>query len=104
MAATATTNRPTAFGFAQSGHLGNTNGSNAEATLDRKTATVCNAIKGKKILLYTIGFRITDSTTQNLLRNCATKTDMYYNSPSNDQLAAIFQDIAQGLGELRIAK
>jgi hypothetical protein len=29
---------------------------------------------------------------------------MYYNSPTNDQLAAIFQDIAQGLSELRIAQ
>jgi hypothetical protein len=29
---------------------------------------------------------------------------MYYNSPSNDQLASIFQDSAQGLGELRIAQ
>jgi hypothetical protein len=29
---------------------------------------------------------------------------MYYNSPSNDQLTAIFQEIAQGLSELRIAQ
>jgi hypothetical protein len=29
---------------------------------------------------------------------------MFYNSPSNSQLAAIFQDIAQGLSELRIAQ
>ena len=34
-----------AFGYAKNGHLGNTNGSNAEATLDSKTLTVCNAIK-----------------------------------------------------------
>jgi hypothetical protein len=29
---------------------------------------------------------------------------MYYNSPTNEQLAAVFQDIAQGLSELRIAQ
>jgi hypothetical protein len=29
---------------------------------------------------------------------------MFYDSPSNEQLAGIFQDIAQGLGELRIAQ
>jgi len=93
-----------AFGYAAAGHLGSTNGTNAEATLDSKTAAVCSAIKAKGIQIYTIGFQITDSTTKNLLKNCATKTDMYYNSPSNDQLAGIFQDIAQGLGELRIAQ
>ena len=93
-----------AFGYARSGHLGNTSGSNAETTLNSKTATVCNAIKAKGIQVYTIGFQISSTTTQNMLKNCATKPDMYYNSPSNDQLASIFQDIAQGLGELRIAQ
>jgi Flp pilus assembly protein TadG len=93
-----------AFGFASSGHLGNTNGNSAETTLNSKLTTVCNAVKAKNILVYTIGFQITDTTTQNLLKNCASKTNMYYNSPNNSQLAGIFQDIAQGLGELRIAR
>lgn len=100
-----------AFGYAKNGHLGSTNGSNAEATLDSKTLTVCSAIKSasgnaggeEEILLYTIGFQVS-SAAQNLLKSCASKTDMFYNSPSNDQLVGIFQDIAQGLGELRIAQ
>jgi Flp pilus assembly protein TadG len=94
----------TAFGYAASGHLGNTNGSKAEETLDEKTAEVCSSIKAAGILVYTIGFKVYDSGTQSLLKNCATKPDMYYNSPSNEQLASVFQDIAQGLGELRIAQ
>ena len=92
-----------AFGFAAKGHLGVTNGSGAYKELNSKAATVCSNIKAKGILIYTIGFRVTDTTTQNLLKNCATKPDMYYNSPSNNQLAAIFNDIALGLSELRIA-
>jgi len=93
-----------AFGFAKSGHLGSTSGSNAESTLNAKTLTVCNAIKAKGVRVYTIGFQVNDTTTQNLLRNCATEPEMYYNSPSNAELAGIFQDIAQGLSELRIAQ
>jgi Flp pilus assembly protein TadG len=93
-----------AFGYAKSGHLGSTNGSNAEATLNTKTATVCGLVKAKEILVYTIGFQVSGSTINNLLRNCATQPDMYYNSPTNEQLAAVFQDIAQGLSELRIAQ
>jgi hypothetical protein len=96
-----------AFGYAKNGHLGSVNGSQAEAKLDEKTLLVCSAIKNQNpdnpILLYTIGFQVSTSS-QNLLRNCATKPDMYYNSPSNDQLTAIFQEIAQGLSELRIAQ
>ena len=93
-----------AFGYASVRHLGNANGSDAEATLNSKTASVCTEIKKRGIQVYTIGFQISNATTQNMLKNCATKPDMYYNSPSNDQLASIFQDIAQGLGELRIAQ
>ncbi|ODA66383.1 von Willebrand factor type A domain protein [Methyloligella halotolerans] len=92
-----------AFGYAAEGHLGNTSGSNADSTLDQKTLTVCSNIKDKKIRLYTIGFQVSGNV-QTLLRNCATEPDMAYNSPSNSQLAGIFQDIAQGLGELRIAR
>jgi hypothetical protein len=92
-----------AFGYAKNGHLGNTNGSNANATLDAKTLTVCNAIKAKDIRLYTIGFQVSNAS-QALLQACATQPDMFYNSPNNSQLAAIFQDIAQGLSELRLAQ
>jgi Flp pilus assembly protein TadG len=92
-----------AFGFAKNGHLGSTNGSNADATLDTKTTAVCNAIKAKGIILYTIGFQ-SPAASANLLKSCASSPDKYYSSPTNEQLAGIFQDIAQGLGDLRIAK
>jgi Flp pilus assembly protein TadG len=96
-----------AFGYARNGHMGNTSGSNAESTLDTYTTTVCNAIKtanpNNPILVYTIGLGVT-SASQSLLQGCATKTSMFYNAPSSSQLASIFQDIAQGLGDLRIAQ
>jgi len=93
-----------AFGYAAKGHLGSKNGSKAEKELNAKTKTVCNNIKAQGIVIYTIGFKVYDKTTQTLLKNCATEPDMYYNSPSNSQLSAIFKDIAQGLSELRIAQ
>jgi Flp pilus assembly protein TadG len=92
-----------AFGFAKNGHMGSTSGSNAEATLDSDTITVCGAIKAKGIALYTIGLGVT-SASQTLLTSCASSPDKYYNSPTPDQLASIFQDIAQGLGDLRVAQ
>jgi Flp pilus assembly protein TadG len=93
-----------AFGYSAEGHLGSTSGYDAEETLNSMTMQVCQAIKAQGILVYTIGFQVNDSTTQNLLRSCATQPDMYYNSPSNSQLASVFKDIAQGLSNLRIAK
>ncbi|MHA1166056.1 MAG: pilus assembly protein TadG-related protein [Alphaproteobacteria bacterium] len=93
-----------AYGFATSGHLGATNGAEAESVLDAKTATLCANIKNKGIRLYTITFQVSSSSTRDLMRNCATETEMYYDSPSGDQLNTIFQDIAKGLADLRISK
>lgn len=91
-----------AFGYANKGHLGSTSGWNANATLDDKTLAVCSSIKAKGIQLYTIGFKVNDNTKE-MLRKCATEPDMAYVSPTNAQLASIFDSIAQGLSELRIA-
>ena len=93
-----------AYGFARSGHLGATNGSDAEDVLNSKTAALCTNIKAQDIRPYTITFQVSSSSTQDLMRNCATDPEMYYNSPSNEELEAIFQDIAKGLAELRISK
>jgi len=93
-----------AFGYAQSGHLGATNGSQAEATLNAKTTTLCDNIKAEGVILYTITFQLSDGPIKDLMRDCATSTNMYYDSPDNSQLQTIFEEIAIGLSELRISK
>ena len=40
----------------------------------------------------------------NLLRNCASKTNMYYNVNQASELNSVFSSIAQNLANLRIAK
>jgi Flp pilus assembly protein TadG len=93
-----------AYGFATSGHMGATNGSEAESVLDAKTATLCANIKNKGIRLYTITFQVSSTSTQDLMRDCATEPEMYFDSPSGAQLDTIFQEIAKGLADLRISK
>lgn len=96
--------RYSAYGYAQSGHLGSVNGNEAEDTLNTKTATLCANIKAQNIRLYTITFQLNDGPIKDLMRSCASKTSMYYDSPSNAQLQTVFEDIAKGLSELRISK
>ena len=96
--------RYSAYGYARSGHLGMTNGNNATSTLNAKTTTLCNNIKAQNIRLYTITFKLNDGGTKNLMRNCASKSSMYYDAASNTNLQTVFEDIAKGLSELRISK
>ncbi|HWE17679.1 MAG TPA: pilus assembly protein TadG-related protein [Hyphomicrobiaceae bacterium] len=99
-----------AFGFAASGHLGNTDGSQARAVLDAKTATLCGNVKAQGIYLYTIALQVSDSATRKMLEDCATPPadcpgkQCYYNSPTASDLETAFTNIALGINKLRVAQ
>jgi len=106
-----------AYGFAASGWLGATNGSQIRQVLDTKTAAVCNNIKGDKnlvtsdhhIFVYTIAFQIADGAARTMLQNCATPpgeclgNQCYFESPTVTALQGVFANIALGLNQLRLA-
>ncbi len=93
-----------AYGYAQSGHMGSTNGNQAESVLNDKTAELCTNIKNEGVLIYAITFQLGDGPIKDLMRECASSTSMYYDSPSNSELKETFEEIAIGLSKLRISK
>ena len=93
-----------AYGYAREGHLGATDGSQAESVLNDKTTTLCTGIKDKDVRLYTVTFQLGNGSIKDLMRDCATQPDMYYDSPSNAELQTVFEDIAKGLNKLRLSK
>jgi Flp pilus assembly protein TadG len=70
-------------------------------SIDKRTTAACDNIKAANIKLYTV--RVIDGNAT-LLKNCATKPDMYYDVQQADQLNTVFNAIAQNLANLRIAK
>jgi len=92
------------------GHLGPIDGSQAHATLDAKTSQLCENIKADKdddptdqdILIFTITFKVPSQNIKTLMRNCATDTSKHFDS--NDDLTKVFEQIAIGLNQLRLAK
>lgn len=94
----------TAHGYLATGRLGTTTRGGSTAALNAKTTTVCERIKAKGILLYTITFTVRNSATQTMMRNCATKPSMYFDSPSPGDLDAVFDAIATDLSRLRISR
>ncbi len=94
----------TAYGYLAKGRLGTTSSSTAVTKLNQRTATLCENIKQAGIKLYTITFNLNNNTIKNLMRNCASSPAMYYNSPTNAQLASAFRTIAGDLNKLRLSK
>jgi hypothetical protein len=94
----------TAYGRLNEARLGTTNNGTARNVINNRMLELCEAMKAEDIVLYTITFQLSNTTTQNLFRNCATDNDHYFNSPSNSDLQQAFVTIADALSRLRIAE
>ena len=91
-----------AYGFLSQGLLGTTSSNTAESRLDSRTTEVCDAIKAEGILIYTITFQVASNSARNLMRNCATDTSKYFDSPNAATLTQTFRAIGKELSNLRI--
>ena len=88
-----------AYGLPSYGHLGSGWLGNQ---LDDKLKKICSNVKSQDILIYSITFKLNDSNTKKLMRECATREDMYFNSPDGSSLQDAFNQIATGLQKLRL--
>jgi len=71
------------------------------STIDARTQKACENAKTANVKLYTV--RVIDGNAT-LLKDCASKPDMYYDVDQADELNGVFSSIAQNLANLRIAK
>jgi hypothetical protein len=71
------------------------------AECDERTRLACANVKAANIKLYTV--RLMDGNAA-LLRNCASRPDMYFNASQASQLNDVFGQIAKNLANLRIAE
>ena len=75
----------------------------AEQT-EQAFARICADMKAKGIVIYTVTFKLNDTDTNNLFRDCASGEERYFKSPSNDALKKAFTIIANDLSTLRLSQ
>ena len=73
------------------------------ASLDSRLALVCQNMKAKDIEIYTIRVEV-DSGTSELLQNCATGSDYFYNVTNSATLGQVFQSIAGQIAALHLSR
>ncbi|MEM1046666.1 MAG: pilus assembly protein TadG-related protein [Pseudomonadota bacterium] len=96
-----------AYGFAELNRISASNKTDDDKWDDRMdvlTATACTNAKAAKIKVYTIAFQVDDKDTEEMLKKCATRSDMYFSSASNAELKAAFQEIAESISKLRLSQ
>ena len=64
---------------------------------------ICDYAKSKKIEVFTIGFGVTDQTSLDALKACATDGSHYFDAASSSGLLSAFAAIAGALQNVRIA-
>lgn len=75
-----------------------TNGSSASQTI-----AICNAMKQRNIIVYTVGFHIdNDATALSVFRQCATDESHFYLADDRTTLQNAFQQIGQSISQLRL--
>ena len=94
----------TAYWYLHDGRLGTTSSSQAVTNLNTRMTTVCNALKSKGVFVYTIALGNPGTNIQTLLKNCATASNYYFNSPSASDLQSVFSQIADSLSNLRVSQ
>jgi len=69
---------------------------------DKTASNICTRVKRDDITIYTIAYEVEDTQTENLLRNCASTADNYFDASNGSQLKDAFDVIAANLTELRL--
>ncbi|MBL1431261.1 MAG: VWA domain-containing protein [Robiginitomaculum sp.] len=71
---------------------------------DNATEILCQRIKNKDIYIYTIAFEVNNNSTEQMLEDCATEPDMYFDAQNQAQLVSAFAKIAGDITNLRLSR
>ncbi|MFZ4531361.1 MAG: TadE/TadG family type IV pilus assembly protein [Alsobacter sp.] len=89
-------------------NAGPTSDSQARAAMDALTREACRNAATAGVLIYSVGFSTAsdpiDSQGLQLLRDCAGVTERMFIATDSNALVTAFQRIAQGIGQLRLAR
>ena len=70
------------------------------------TQELCTGIKAEDIDVYTVPYKFGAGTTdsQQMLKDCATKPEMFFDAADAAELEKAFEDIGRSLFEIRLSK
>lgn len=64
----------------------------------------CSGMKAKGIIVYTVGFQLTQANATATLQNCASSANKFYPAADANALRTAFQAIAQDIATLRLSE
>jgi Mg-chelatase subunit ChlD len=71
---------------------------------NNKTRVLCDRIKLSNIIVYTVAFKVYSNSTRNMLEDCASTPNHYFDAQNNAALEAAFAKIGGEINNLRLSK
>ncbi|MBI1180465.1 MAG: hypothetical protein GC201_07885 [Alphaproteobacteria bacterium] len=93
-----------AYGRISANRLGTTSNGSAHTVLDNKMKRMCTFLRQNGVIVYTLTFGATSSSTEDTFEQCAGRPDRYFASPTNEDLESAFIAIATEINNLRISE
>ena len=91
-------------GFEGLYHWGEHDENKAVRNANALTSELCQSIKADNIKVITVAFEVTDTTTLDLLRNCASSSSNFYIAKNSAGLKNAFGKIGSGFSNVRISR
>jgi Flp pilus assembly protein TadG len=79
------------------------NGNSRTAAIDARLRLLCTNMKAAGIEIFTVRVEVTTGSSQ-LLRDCATRPDMFFDVRNSSDLESVFSLIGETISKLRLSK
>jgi len=93
-----------AYRRVDNGELGTTNKNTAKNRMNDRLEEICDEMAALGIIIYTVTFQLSDSTTLGIYERCAANGGRHFDSPTPDDLRQDFKEIADELKNLRLSR
>ena len=75
-----------------------------KAEANEVTLETCDYIKSQEVEIYAIAFQVEDGATEDMLKNCATTFEHFYDADSFTELSAAFNAVAGAFREIALTE
>ena len=80
------------------------NGSDVSTQVDARMSKICDNAKAAGIKIYTVHVNTDGDPVSQVLKNCATQTNMFFSLTTSGAIVTTFNQIGTSLAQLRISQ
>ncbi len=94
----------TAYGYLGQGRLGTTSYGTGITKQNNLVRKACDYAQKQGIIIYSFAYQVRNAQAKQLIKDCASDPEKYFDPPTNTQLVKYFEEVADELRNLYLSK